>query len=203
MPGPGAYYNPKQQSSFKTGKIPERLQFFGSTVERFSENKPGAVEPATVGPGTYTVNNLINYHKKSNPAIYSGFTSTEQRFTDHAFKMLTPGPGQYQAKTIASEMHGKVTSKSGVFGSTQRRFVNNAHKEALPGPGQYQSELVVAPGAASKAQTAAARNREKLSRSQPSILKQKQQADQAQAQSYIDQKQQAIRNATKNYKNQI
>ena len=41
MPGPGAYYNPKQQTSFKTGKIPERLQFFGSTVERFNENKAG------------------------------------------------------------------------------------------------------------------------------------------------------------------
>lgn len=66
--------------------------------------------------------------------------------------------------------------------------MNNAHKEALPGPGQYQSDLLVQPSAV-KAQTAAARNREKLSRSQPSILKQKVQADQAQAQSYIDQKQ--------------
>jgi hypothetical protein len=42
MPGPGAYYNPKQASSFKTGKIPERLQFFGSTVERFTDNKAAA-----------------------------------------------------------------------------------------------------------------------------------------------------------------
>jgi|TARA_B110001450_G_C17544984_1_gene450177 hypothetical protein len=67
--------------------------------------------------------------------------------------------------------------------------VNNAHKEALPGPGQYQNDLQVQPGAGVKAQSAAARNREKLSRSQPSILKQKVQADQAQAQSYIDQKQ--------------
>jgi len=37
QPGPGAYFNPKTQSSFKTGKVPERLQFFGSTVDRFSE----------------------------------------------------------------------------------------------------------------------------------------------------------------------
>lgn len=34
-PGPGAYYN-QNQSSFKTGKKPEKLQFFGSTVERFN-----------------------------------------------------------------------------------------------------------------------------------------------------------------------
>lgn len=97
--------------------------------------------------------------------------------------MLTPGPGQYQAKSLASEVQGKVTSKSGVFGSTQRRFVNNTHKEQLPGPGQYQSDH---PRPGLKAHTAAARNREKLSRSQPSMLKQKTQSDQAQAQSYID-----------------
>jgi hypothetical protein len=67
-------------SSFKTGKIPERLQFFGSTVDRFGVAKPGAQKDPSkenVGPGSYTVTNLINYHKKSNHAIYSGFTSTE------------------------------------------------------------------------------------------------------------------------------
>lgn len=57
--------------------------------------------------------------------------------------------------------------------------MNNAQKEALPGPGQYQSDMTVEPGASVKAHTAAARNREKLSRSQPSILKQKVQQDQA------------------------
>ena len=39
VPGPGAYYNPRAASSFKTGKIPERLQFFGSTVDRFGADK--------------------------------------------------------------------------------------------------------------------------------------------------------------------
>tara|TARA_B110000305_G_C19414841_1_gene627410 strand:+ start:1268 stop:1456 length:189 start_codon:yes stop_codon:yes gene_type:complete len=39
QPGPGSYYNPAAQTSFKTGKKPERLQFFGSTVERFNGNK--------------------------------------------------------------------------------------------------------------------------------------------------------------------
>ena len=34
-PGPGAYHNPRTASSFKTGKVPERLQFFGPTVDRF------------------------------------------------------------------------------------------------------------------------------------------------------------------------
>jgi hypothetical protein len=61
LPGPGAYYNPHTMTSFKTGKIPERLQFFGSTVDRFSAQKK---EQSLVGPGSYTVANLINYHKK-------------------------------------------------------------------------------------------------------------------------------------------
>lgn len=39
VPGPGAYHNPRTASSFKTGKIPERLQFFGSTVDRFGQDK--------------------------------------------------------------------------------------------------------------------------------------------------------------------
>jgi hypothetical protein len=35
-PGPGAYYN-GQQSNFKPETKPQRLQFFGSTVERFTD----------------------------------------------------------------------------------------------------------------------------------------------------------------------
>lgn len=35
-PGPGAYYHPSQ-SSFKPETKPQRLQFFGSTVERFTD----------------------------------------------------------------------------------------------------------------------------------------------------------------------
>ena len=38
-PGPGSYYNPKQSTTFKVKDVPERLQFFGSTVERFDEKQ--------------------------------------------------------------------------------------------------------------------------------------------------------------------
>lgn len=38
-PGPGSYYNPKTMSSFNIRKVPERLQFFGSTVDRFVQSK--------------------------------------------------------------------------------------------------------------------------------------------------------------------
>lgn len=48
-PGPGAYFNPTTATTFKPKKVPERLQFFGSTVERFNRNvKPGESVP---GPG--------------------------------------------------------------------------------------------------------------------------------------------------------
>ena len=36
-PGPGSYYNPHQSTTFKVKSVPERLQFFGSTVERFHD----------------------------------------------------------------------------------------------------------------------------------------------------------------------
>jgi hypothetical protein len=53
-PGPGAYYNPQAQSCFKTNKKPERLQFFGSTVDRFNPNKTNMKNPQNnVGPGSY------------------------------------------------------------------------------------------------------------------------------------------------------
>ena len=37
-PGPGAYFNPQTSTTFKSRQVPERLQFFGSTVERFYKN---------------------------------------------------------------------------------------------------------------------------------------------------------------------
>ena len=55
-PGPGAYYNPSTMTSFKTGKRPERLQFFGSTVDRFNPAKSTMKNPLNnVGPGSYQV----------------------------------------------------------------------------------------------------------------------------------------------------
>lgn len=62
-PGPGAYYNPHRSTTFKVKDVPERLQFFGSTVERFSNTttnnlgkEGGAIGGATnLGPGTYNI----------------------------------------------------------------------------------------------------------------------------------------------------
>lgn len=52
VPGPGAYWNPQTCSTFKVKSVPERLQFFGSTVERFNNKNPGISASANVlGPG--------------------------------------------------------------------------------------------------------------------------------------------------------
>lgn len=135
QPGPGAYYNPQNQTSFKTGKKPERLQFFGSTVERFGENQQksnnGTQSNFAPGPGSYHVQNLMNYHKKQKfPQTQQGFISKEQRFQDIHNKGLTPGPGQYQAPSIASEVKQKMSNANkggGGFGSSQNRFVANSN----------------------------------------------------------------------------
>lgn len=61
-PGPGAYYNASKNTCFKTGKIPERLQYFGSKVERFNlNNKDSDKNPVNnVGPGSYQIPNMMN-----------------------------------------------------------------------------------------------------------------------------------------------
>lgn len=52
-PGPGAYYKPQQSTSFNPGARPERLQFFGSTVERFVDNSQKMKAGVEIGPGYY------------------------------------------------------------------------------------------------------------------------------------------------------
>jgi hypothetical protein len=90
-PGPGAYYNPNTQTSFKTGKKPERLQFFGSTVDRFNPGKSTMKEPlANVGPGSY---NVHAQSKKRVQTVHPPFTSNEERFRGVLTTENAPGPG--------------------------------------------------------------------------------------------------------------
>ena len=98
-PGPGEYYNPERSTCFKRSQKEERLQFFGSTVERFAEKaKPTEGE---VGPCSYNVANRLERKKLVNPTIYSGFTSAEQRFAYRNSAEEVPGPGQYVHKSLA------------------------------------------------------------------------------------------------------
>ena len=49
-PGPGYYLDNSKVTCFKKNEIPKKMQFFGSTVDRFEE-KDG--ENKVVGPGAY------------------------------------------------------------------------------------------------------------------------------------------------------
>jgi hypothetical protein len=82
-PGPGSYYNPHQSTTFKVKQVPERLQFFGSTVERFQDptivNDKNKIPP-NVGPGTYAVNSSFNANKMRMSGSNVPFATSNQRF---------------------------------------------------------------------------------------------------------------------------
>lgn len=63
-PGPGSYYNQHASTTFKVKNVPERLQFFGSTVERFQEKVDKNKLPPNVGPGSYSVQGGAGNQKK-------------------------------------------------------------------------------------------------------------------------------------------
>ncbi len=53
-PGPGQYFD-AQISNFRPETKPHRLQFFGSTVERFTEQARNKQVTEELGPGHYNV----------------------------------------------------------------------------------------------------------------------------------------------------
>lgn len=52
-PGPGYYNASEKLSAFLPKQVPEKMQFFGSTVERFNPKKP-KTEDQMLGPGYYS-----------------------------------------------------------------------------------------------------------------------------------------------------
>ena len=108
-PGPGSYYNPHQSTTFKVKSVPERLQFFGSTVERFHDQTDKQKIPPAVGPGSYSVNAQLGQKKiRTNHNV--PFQSNDQRFTDKQ-AMLVPGPGTYQSKTLIENLQKRTWGK--------------------------------------------------------------------------------------------
>lgn len=194
-PGPGAYYNPKSMSSFQVNKKPEKLQFFGSTVDRFAPSKPTSASEmhTNIGPGSYQVSNLINFHKKANNTVFSAFNCTRGRFVEHECKETTPGPGQYNFIPLAEQLAQKPATKHSMFGSKSNRFVEKV--DSNPGPGHYsQSQLA----AAQKKKVSSMNNLQTIKQPvMPATTGNKG------SQSYIQQKQQALKEASKNYLNQI
>ena len=138
-PGPGYYYNAKDSSSFKTKKIPELKQFFGSSITRF-ENKKSVTN--SIGPGEYfkqeKEKDLIKMNKTSSSA-FAPFFSRVKRFNFSEEKEKNPGPGEYYPLQI-EEIKKICKSSEGKFGSNEIRFnnmYNNQWKNSIPGPGAY------------------------------------------------------------------
>lgn len=111
-PGPGAYYNPKQ-STFQIKSKPERLQFFGSTVNRFQNQQVTASENRNLGPGSYLDLNKDSRSILSKPPSHPlrktvGFNTGENRWAKSESLKDTvqdvvdgvPGPGSYQVPSV-------------------------------------------------------------------------------------------------------
>ena len=131
IPGPGYYCGPDVQSSFRLQSVPNRMQFFGSRVNRFALNR-GDNYPE-IGPGSY----------KSDTGVKRGysnkvpFDSSNQRFREDFDSNL--GPGSYRSIQFLDEARKKAWGRQGIFGTTEKRFVSTGRKD-IPGPGYYSSE---------------------------------------------------------------
>lgn len=87
MPGPGYYYNPKVESSFRTQSVPVFKQFFGSSTNRFKNTDRRMVEFANIGPG------YINEKEKKVSEAKVPFNSKDNRFRSKKPVVDVPGPG--------------------------------------------------------------------------------------------------------------
>ena len=142
QPGPGYYVNHENVSSFHSKNVPQRQQFFGSTVARFEEGKHKG--KSKVGPGSYNYDPpqtaktraSTQYQKRKPP-----FSSSGNRF-ESKNQSQEPGPGTY---TIANQEGTSENrriipiTKNKAFGTTERRFVDSK-SVTTPGPGQYKPE---------------------------------------------------------------
>ena len=129
VPGPGTYCGPDALSSFRLHSVPDKLQFFGSRVNRFRLKLPG--NPA-IGPGTYTPPPA----SKRSASSKAPFATSDARFQGKEEE--NPGPGSYRAGQLVEEIHRKMWGKKGIFGTTEKRFVKSVNR--TPGPGYYPSE---------------------------------------------------------------
>ncbi len=128
IPGPGAY---QFNSTFNKKEIPETLQFFGSTTQRFRQQRASQRTNPYIGPGTYNVSAVSSFEDtkkstKTGPASLGvGFASTSGR--EVKMKEVTPGAGTYDVHLVSSietDLKKKLVSRSGVFGTTTKRFIS-------------------------------------------------------------------------------
>lgn len=141
-PGPGYYNSHTALTAFNPKHVPQRQQFFGSTVARFDDKQKSK---AKVGPGSYnyeapstaTGTRASSQYQNRRP----GFSSSGQRFEPKR-AIEEPGPGTYVIANPEAQKENKrfvASTKNRAFGTTERRFVDGK-TGSTPGPGEYKSE---------------------------------------------------------------
>ena len=141
QPGPGYYVSNENITAFNPKKVPQRQQFFGSTVARFENGGKGK---SKVGPGSYNYDSASvgtrasTQYQSRRPA----FSSSGQRFEPKRSEVEDPGPGSYTGIDADAQKENRrilPIAKNKAFGTTERRFVNTKSVET-PGPGEYKPE---------------------------------------------------------------
>ena len=160
-PGPGAY---RQDSQFRTRRVPERNQFFLSTQQRDYEVDPSALYHAATyytapGPGAYDAAKRAAAFKPLSALLPDAapFASTAERFPAARMSKTVPGPGAYDEMnaapgTLVTDVARRTRARGGVFGTKSARFAYRKGKDAAeakkgylfrdgenPGPGAYES----------------------------------------------------------------
>ena len=141
QPGPGYYVSNENITAFNPKKVPQRQQFFGSTVARFESG--GGRSKSKVGPGSYNYDSASAGTRASSQyqARRPGFSSSGNRFVSKK-QDEDPGPGSYTGLDLESQKENRrivPVAKNKAFGTTERRFVDTKSVET-PGPGEYKPE---------------------------------------------------------------
>ena len=139
IPGPGYYVSNENITAFNPQNVPQRQQFFGSTVARFEDKRT----KNKVGPGSYSYEmsstsagtRASSHYQQHKPPFSSSGARFEPKKAEEE-----PGPGQYtQEGAAAARRPASYTNNKRAFGTTERRFVGKRNT-TTPGPGQYKPE---------------------------------------------------------------
>ena len=113
-PGPGAY----ELNHNKLEQTPKRFQFFGSTVERFPENR----FEETIGPGSYKVSEKQQQSLKPDNFLSFEKPEKEERHSYIPNCVENPGPGSYNVNQTSLRLSTSEKQLKKPFGSCQPRF---------------------------------------------------------------------------------
>ena len=111
--GPGSYFNPKKQSSFKIQKKEEKFQFFSTSKPRFFQGK----NIGCSDPGNYEVQSSFKDNLYNTNYGQFAFGVSSSRFIKR--KQSVPGPDMYNWK---KNFIKKTFNKRDYFISKQKRF---------------------------------------------------------------------------------